>query len=220
MLRLGALALLLSLALVACSSVESDWQTASATGTVAAYQDFLKQHPNGAHADEARDKIKSLRDEQAWTLAQNTNTGDSYRQYLHDEPNGAHTQEARDKMTGLESAADLETAQAANTEAAYQDFLKKYPQGPEADEARAALAKLNGEYRVELGAYRSKSGAAREAKRLKARFAHVLEDVVVVPPGPTAKLTRVMSAAMSEKQARSACAELKRGHQHCTVVKS
>ncbi|HUN25095.1 MAG TPA: SPOR domain-containing protein [Steroidobacteraceae bacterium] len=217
--RLATLAFLLSIVLAACSSADSDWQTASASNTIAAYQDFLKQYPNGTHADEARAKIRSLRDDQAWTQAQNTNTQASYQQYLHDEPNGAHGQDARDKLTDLARAAAWTSAAAANTEAGYQDFLKQYPAGPEADEAHAALAKLAGEYRVELGAYRSKRSAAREAKRLDARYASLLHEVTVVAPEASGKLNRVLSAAMTEKEARAACVELRHKHQHCAVVK-
>ena len=68
--------------LAACSSAESDWKKADSQNTTAAYQDFLTQHPNDAHAQDARDRIKKLEDEQAWADAQKTNTADAYQQYL------------------------------------------------------------------------------------------------------------------------------------------
>ena len=43
----------------------SQWQIASATGTVAAYQEYLKQQPEGLHASEALSRIKTLEDSAA-----------------------------------------------------------------------------------------------------------------------------------------------------------
>ncbi|HUN76820.1 MAG TPA: SPOR domain-containing protein [Steroidobacteraceae bacterium] len=213
------LAALLCALLVACSSSEADWQQASAANTTAAYMNFLKQHPNGEHADEARTRIRSLEDDQAWTAALNGNTEQSYQQYLTSRPNGAHAQDARDSITKLQRAAAWKSAQADGSASALQAFLQKYPQGEESDEARAQLDKLNNSYRVQLAAFRSKSGAQRDSTRLRERFHRVLHDVAVLPPMPPDKLYRVTSDPMSEADANSACAKLKKAHQSCKVVK-
>jgi len=215
-----ALAASLTVLLLACSSTEADWQQANSANTVAAYQDFLKQHPNGQHADEARNRIRSLEDDQAWMTAMNTNTEASYQQYLSAQPQGAHAQEARDHVTGLQRAAAWKQAEAEGTAPALQAFLEKYPQGPEADAARADLEKLNNQYRVQLAAFRSKRLAERDSARLKKRFAKVLHDVVVIPSTPQDKLNRVTSDLMSQADANSACAKLRREHQTCRVVKA
>src|SRR6185437_10272966 len=100
--------------LAACSSAESDWKKADSQNTTAAYQDFLTHHPNDTHAQEARDRIAKLEDDQAWADAQKANTTDGYQQYLQKEPNGAHAQEAQTQVTALERAADWKAAQQAN----------------------------------------------------------------------------------------------------------
>ncbi len=220
MLRLGVIGLLLSVFLIACSSTEADWQQAQAVNTIGAYQDFLKQHPNGEHADEARSRIRSIEDDQAWMAAINTNTQQAFEQYLRNEPNGSHAQEARDRITGFQRAAAWRTAQSQGTPAAIQAFLQKYPTGPEADEARAVLQKVQNNYQAQLASYRSRKEADRVTARLKRRFGSVLHDVVVVPPAPPEKLYRVRSAPMTEDEANAACAALKKAHQRCEVVKS
>src|SRR5579885_2392734 len=91
MLRLGVIAAFLGL-LLACSSIEADWQQATTANTIGAYQDFLKQHPNGQHADEARSRIRAIEDDQAWLAAVTANTQQSFEQYLHNHPNGSHAQ--------------------------------------------------------------------------------------------------------------------------------
>jgi outer membrane protein assembly factor BamD (BamD/ComL family) len=209
----------MSVFLFACSSSEADWQQASSANTVAAYTNFLKQHPNGQHADEARTRIHSLQDDEAWMTAVAGNTEQSYQQYLSALPNGAHAQDARDSITKLQRAAAWKTAQADGSASALQAFLQKYPQGPESEDARAQLDQLNNGYRVQLAAFRSKSGAQRDSARLKTRLRKVLHDVAVVPPMPPDKLYRVDSDPMSQADADSACAKLKKAHQTCKVVK-
>jgi len=76
--------------LVACSSTESDWSKAQAANTAAAYQNFLREHPGGAHAQEANDRLQKIQDDEAWSDAQQSNSLAAYQQYLQKEPNGAH----------------------------------------------------------------------------------------------------------------------------------
>lgn len=219
--RLGVVGLVLAIFLIACSSTEADWQKASTANTVAAFQDFLKEHPNGQHADEARTHIHTLEDNQAWMAAMNTNTEAGFQQYVQAQPQGAHLTDAQSKITGFERAAAWQTASAAGSADALKAFLTKYPQGPESDEARAQLQKLTSGYQVQLpGAFRSAKLAERESARLKARFGRILHEVVVVPPTPPSKLNRLRSAPMSREEANAACARLRRAHERCEVIKS
>jgi hypothetical protein len=207
--------------LVACSSAETDWKTADSQATVAAYQKFLTDHPNDSHAEQARNKIQALEDEQAWTQAGKAYTADSFRQYVQTQPNGVHLQEAKDRITGFERADAWKAVQSDATAAALQGFLAKYPQGPEADQARAQLQKLSAEqYRVQLATFREKEPAERARTRLQAQYGKVLREVVVVPPGSQDKLNRVASAPMTQEEAQTACAALKKERQHCEVVKT
>lgn len=218
---LGVVGLVLAIFLMACSSTEADWQKASAANTVAAYQDFLKEHPNGQHADEARTHIHSLEDNQAWMSAMNTNTEAGFQQYVQAQPAGSHIQDAQGKITGFERAAAWQTASANGSVDALKAFLDKYPQGPESDEARAQLQKLTSGYQVQLsGAFHSAKLAERASARLKARFGKILHDVVVVPSTPPSKLNRLRSAPMSKDEANAACAKLRKAHEHCEVVKA
>jgi outer membrane protein assembly factor BamD (BamD/ComL family) len=208
-----------TLLLVACGSAESDWKKADAANTAPAYQDFLNQHPNDAHAQEAHNRLNKIADDQAWADAQKSNGLEAYQQYLQKEPAGAHVEDAHTQVTALERAADWKTAQAANTESALQDFLKKYSQGPEADQARAQLQKLTG-YRVQLATSRNEKAAEKSRDSLQARLKDELHALVVVPPTGSEKLYRVTSAPLTEADAKSACTKLKKSHQHCEVVKS
>ncbi|MGH8316513.1 MAG: tetratricopeptide repeat protein [Steroidobacteraceae bacterium] len=206
-------------ALAACSNPTADWQKATQQNTVAAYQQFIKQHPSDARAPQARNRIDALKDEQAWATAQSANTLDAYQTYLQQEPSGMHAADAQDKINSLQADAAWANAQSTNTAAAYQDFLQKYPNASEAAQAQDALKHLTG-YQALLASTRSKTLADKLAQRLKTKFGSDLQDVVVVPPSGHSKLLEVRSAPMTESDAKTACAKLRKAHQHCEVVKS
>lgn len=206
-------------ALAACSSPNADWQRATTQNTVAAYQQFIQQHPNDARVEQARNRINALNDEAAWTTAQNANSLDGFQQYLQQEPNGMHAADAQDKINALQQDAAWQTAQQTNTAAGYQDFLTKYPNSPHAGDAQAALKQLTG-YQALLASTRSKTLADKLAARLKTKYGSDLQDVVVVPPSGKSKTLEVRSAPMTQDDAKAACAKLRKAHQHCEVVKS
>ena len=143
-------------ALAACSNPNADWQKANQQNTVAAYQQFIQQHPNDARVPQARNRIDALNDEQAWTTAKNANTLDAYQQYLQQEPNGMHATDAQDKVNALQADAAWQNAQSTNTAAGYQDFLQKYPNASQAAQAQDALKKLTG-FQALLASTRSKT---------------------------------------------------------------
>ena len=206
--------------LVACSSAHDDFDKASTQNTLAAYQGFLKQHPNSELAVQAQNRIKTLQDDQAWASAQKTNTLESFQQYLHDQPNGAHTSESGDRVAELQRAAAWQSALADGKQPAIEAFLQKYPQGPQADRARSKLELLKAEqYRVQVAKFRAPKDIERARTRMQAKYGKVLREVVVVAPTPANKLTTLRSAPMTLKDAKSACGELKKEHQYCEVVK-
>jgi SPOR domain len=206
-----------AISLVACSSAQSDWQQASASGTVAAYQAFLDEHPNTAQSVIARNRIHALQDEQAWTLAQQSNTVAAFQSYLQEQPAGAHVAEAGDRIGTGERSTAWVAASSADTPEALEAFLEKYPQGKEASQARAKLAQLTG-YRVQLASYRSQKQAEKTRDRLQNKYGDVLGSVEIVP-GSAANVHLVRSTSMGETEANYACAKLKKAHESCEVIK-
>lgn len=121
--RTTSIFLLMAAALVTggCDHTEGDWTAAKQANTVAAYQQFLAAHPQGAHAGEARDGIDSL----DWKEAQTRGTTDGYQKYLSAHAGGAHAGAAKD---AIESAAwDQTRTEGAGRFSAYVDFHRKYP---------------------------------------------------------------------------------------------
>ncbi|MEQ8702820.1 MAG: SUMF1/EgtB/PvdO family nonheme iron enzyme [Phaeodactylibacter sp.] len=81
------------------------WSKAEATGDIAAYEAYLDAYPSGAHARQAKARLKQLRDEAAWSEARRRDTESSYESYLRDYPEGAHVQEARSRLEELRKPA-------------------------------------------------------------------------------------------------------------------
>jgi cell division septation protein DedD len=213
----GCVFLLAGATLVACSSAQSDWQRASVSNTVAAYQTFLDKHPNTPQSVRARNRIRDLEDQQAWAQAQQANTVLAYQDYIQRIPPGSHVAEAKDHISASERSVAWIAASSADTTEALQAFLQKYPQGPEADEAKAKLAQLTG-YRVQLASLRSEKQAERARDRLQGKYGDVLGSVEIVP-GTTPDRHLVLSAQMGQGEANTACAKLKKAHQTCEVIK-
>jgi sporulation related protein len=205
-----------SVLLTGCNTAENDWNKATASNTVAAYQGFLQEHGSDKHADNARGRILALQDDQAWTTARTANTVEAYDEYLKIEGGGVHAQQAQYYVTALRRAADWESIKDDADDAALQAFLQKYPQGLEANQARSKLKDLN--YRVELANARSKASAERKRAQLQVRFGKVLHDIVVLAPSGSGTLFRVTSGPMSQATASSACASLERAHQRCKLI--
>ena len=213
-----AACILAAATLAACSSPNADWNKASAQNTVAAYQLFIQHHPGDPRVEQARNRIDALKDAQAWRAARSAASVEAYQHYLQQYPDGAHAAAAQSAITTLKQSAAWQSAQSAGTAAAYQAFLQNYPNAPQAGQAQAEINKLAG-YQALLGVYRSQAAAQTAARQLKARFAGILADVLVLPPEGKSRLSEVRSSQMSKRDAQAACLKVRRAHQRCTVVK-
>jgi outer membrane protein assembly factor BamD (BamD/ComL family) len=209
--------LLIASTLLACSDPAADWNQATAQGTAAPYQAFLSKYPNDTHAADARTRIQEIQDGEAWITAETANSVGSYEQYIAAEPHGANVQAAHNQILALQRAAAWQEAKSAGTGAAAQAFLQKYPQGPEADQARLQLARFN--YQVQLGTYSSSQQADQARASLQSRYGKDLQAIVVLPPGAKGKVYHVVSADLTQEQAKAACETLRKSHQRCQVTK-
>jgi hypothetical protein len=133
-----------SAVLIGCNSAESDWNTAKAANTMAAYQAFLQKYPGNEHADNAQGRILGLKDEQAWSDAQTINTIAAYQGYLTAESGGVHVGEAKYHITALQRAIDWQAIPTDAPAEVLRAFLTKYPQGIESNQARARLKEMGG----------------------------------------------------------------------------
>lgn len=117
----------------------ADWKVCQEKRTLIAYQSFLKKYPEGAHAQEAREQITFLQEEEAWKTARNKKDINDYIQYRRDYPNGRYREQALEMIHELEEDQDWQKADQLNSVFAYETYLGKYPNGRYRQEAEVLL---------------------------------------------------------------------------------
>lgn len=106
--RYGTLEYLLisfvALVLSGCATTKRDWQEANRQGTVLAYEQFLKNHPNTEEANEARRLLRELeadRENTDWSKAETANTIGDYEKFLIKHSKSKHTKRANEAIESL-----------------------------------------------------------------------------------------------------------------------
>lgn len=76
-----------------------DWNNVLVSDSKSALEDYLKNHPDSPHKQDAWNKIDSI----DWADATNENTLESYQEYLKEHADGQHVDEANDAMKKIKS---------------------------------------------------------------------------------------------------------------------
>jgi len=115
------------------------WKACREAGTLAAYQAFLAQYPEGVHARAARAALAELEEEAAWEEAKAANTILSYYQYNQRYPSGKYRAEALAAIKQLEEEQAWQQARRAGSLSAFLEYKERYPQGRFAAEAEGQI---------------------------------------------------------------------------------
>src|SRR5712672_2501441 len=97
----GVLASAAAFSSLGCGT-DSDYEAAVQANTVAAYDDYLRLHPDGSHAADARAHLAVLVEEREWQRARAAGTSDGYKQFLRGYASGAHAHEALMAIAALD----------------------------------------------------------------------------------------------------------------------
>jgi len=220
--------LIAALSLGACTSPEGAWELAEREDSEAAYLEFLARYPRGELADRARARITELKELRAWERAEFRDQAYKYRQFLEDYPASRFADAARNRIRELERDEAWQNARSDGSERALKAFLEQYPDAPQAAEASEQLRALAatataakpreraGDYRVQLGAFRTPGAADTEVRRLTALFPALL-------PGPirieqSGRFFVLRSAPLTREEAETACRTLSRARQNCLIL--
>ena len=187
----------LLLALAACGA-DGDFDVATRTNTLAAWESYLRAHPDGRRAGEARAHLAGLREPADWRKAEALATQAGYEQYLHDQAQGEHAREARAAFARLD------------------------PGAPPAAVPAVAAATPVGGFRVQLGAFAGGSAAATEAwRRLSAGHPQLQTREPLLTPGNSADgrpLVRLQLGGLDREGAQALCHELAAKGSPCAVI--
>lgn len=103
------------------------------------YEDYLKNFPNGPHADEVRQRLEELKTMYAdWTRIQNSEYATDFERFKESHPTSTLVKQADLKIDSL----DWVTAQKLNTPEAMAEYLDKHPEGRYISEAGIAQNEL------------------------------------------------------------------------------
>ena len=116
------------------------FEQAQSVGTAASYEEYLRTHEDGRHAERARRLHAIAKDDEAFARARSTDTVATYASYLKTYPNGRHVAEVRglhDALVRQQEQDDkaFSDAKAEDTSAAYATYIKTYPNGRHGAEA-------------------------------------------------------------------------------------
>jgi len=115
----------------------SDCENATDKATAAAWETYLRKHPNGVCAEEAKNFI----DEELCYKARENNNEKSWNQYLKHSPNGKCAEEAKNFIADQSSKKDLAACKKARSKASergWKNYLEEFPEGQCAEEAKEA----------------------------------------------------------------------------------
>lgn len=103
------------------------------------YEDYLKNFPNGPHAEEVRQRLEELKTMYAdWTRIQNSEYATDFERFKESHPTSTLVKQADMKIDSL----DWVTAQKLNTPEAIEEYLDKHPEGRYISEAGIAQNEL------------------------------------------------------------------------------
>ncbi len=218
-----------------CGNPEKSWELAEREDTNQAYLAFLAKYPEGEFADRARARIGELKEENAWERAQFRDRVDNYERYLQRYPSSQNSVSAQARITELRTEAAWETAREDGSLESLRNFLEAYPDAPQSAPAREMIAAIPkeepepetlppperaGEFRVQLGAFRTAAAAEREVRRLTGRFDELLLGPIriVTPTEHGSSRFLLRSVPMSLTEARGNCQSLQQFGQDCFVI--
>jgi len=231
----SALALLLWLP-AGCGS-DADFDRAARSNTAAAWDDYLRVHPDGQHAREARARLAALLENQEWQRAQAAGSADSYQRYLRSYPQGAHAHDALVAIAGLNLARAPAGAMSAGPAPSPSPAGAPEPAAPEPAPAPASRvpppvaavappqgppAATAGAFRVQLGSFAGGSAAAERAWReLSARHPQLAGRTPLITPSRSTDgrtLTRLQLEGFDRAGAEALCRALVERNDPCVTV--
>lgn len=229
------LLLILCLLLTACGNPDKAWDLAEREDTNQGYLEFLAKYPDGDKADRARARMVELKEIRGWERAQFRDRIDNYQRFLEQHPDSDNAAAAKQRVFELQRDEAWTAAQDAGDAPALQSFLADYPDAPQAWEAAQLLAALApaapeappappperpGNFRLQLGAFRTAAAADSEVRRLAPLFDRTLPGPVriVTPLETGARFFLLQSVPVNGQEADAACTALQAAGQACLRI--
>jgi hypothetical protein len=195
-------------------SIAADWQMAESAGSPQAYEAFLEKHPDSVFAGVAASRATGLRARVAWESLRDSSDAQALEAFAAEFAEAPEAELARARLAELAAPPAPEPAAAPAVPPAR---AAPAPRAPAATAPRAPSAPAAGAtHRVQFGAYAAQAAANAERERLAGRLAAVLGGTGLEVQA-AGGMHRVVTVAVSERQARELCASAKAAGAECFV---
>jgi cell division septation protein DedD len=195
-------------------SIAADWQLAESAGTPEAYELFLEKHPDSVFAAVASSRAAGLRARAGWEALRDSTDVPALEVFAAQFADAPEAELARARLAEL--AAPPAPAPATAPPAPRAQAAPA-PRAPAAAAPRAPSAPAAGaSHRVQFGAYAAQATANAERERLARRLAGVLGGTALEVQA-AGGMHRIVTTAVSERQARELCASAKAAGAECFV---
>ena len=121
-------------AVVGCASSVDDYAIARSQNSRAAYEGFIKRHPESAEARIARVQLEEI---YAWETARSWNNLGSYKDFLSRFPNSQFAAQAESARDLLVETYEWKNVTKVDRAYVYERFVKRFPNGSHAVEAKS-----------------------------------------------------------------------------------
>lgn len=128
----------LAVFIVGCASMKGRWEETRSLNTIAAYEKFIKEYPQGKFVWDAKSHLGDLYEQKDWNESVRADSIDSYEKYLKKYQNGKFSKEAKEKIEGLR----YQQARGKDSLSSYREYLKSYPAGRFSQESRSKIEEL------------------------------------------------------------------------------
>lgn len=225
--------IVLAVLLVGCSSAEKDWNIAQRDDTPEAYLEFLAKHPDSEYVELAKQSVAEVKVKRAWERAEFRDSEIGYRDFTDRFPDSEQAALAQARLDEIERDVVWAAARKADSAEVLAAFIRDYPDAPQREDAEILLASMvsqepaaapaepPGDYRVQLGAFRTPEAAESELRRLADLFPDTIGGPIRLEapvPGGTTRLFKLKTVPMDLAGARNVCATLKSYGQTCLVI--
>jgi hypothetical protein len=219
-------AVLLASLLAGCGS-DPDFDRAARADTTVAWDEYLRVHPDGVHAEAARARLAALLEDRDWQRAHGSDTVDAYQRFVRAHPQGAHAHDALVAIANLNLVAPPRAETPAPPAPPVAVAVPPAPpgqapaSGAPTPPAAATAAVAATAYRVQLGAFGTSGGAERTWAGLAARYAELAGRAPLITAARTADghdVYRLQVAGLERASAEALCAALAARRDPCAVV--
>ncbi len=220
----------------ACGGTDRDFAVAERSNTQSAWEDYLRQHPQGEHTRAAQQRLAQLVEAREWEHARSADSVDAYQQYLRGYPQGPHAPDATNAVANLNLAATPTVEATMPPEAKAVPAAKAAPATRAAPATKAAAAgnaaparkaaparqpAAQG-FRVQFGAFAKGSAAASAAwQALVARYPELRQHEPIIAAARAADgraIHRLQAAGFDRAGATALCRKLTADRRPCLLV--